>query len=509
MAKRKKKTGIKINNILILLVLISSLTVIYHILLLGPIEKEIRFILIGIIIFINFIFFIIKSKKSKNIAKVMMVLFIILNIVVSYGINKVYSIIDSINKNKTTYSSSLIAMKNSKVNKIEDVNKSKIGLIDDNLSIDNYILAKEIIDDQKLEKNNEIIQYEDMLVMLNDLYNGKIDLMFVSSNYDVMFKNTEGFENINNDVKVITEKDKTIRKTDSNFSFISKNNDIKPFSILLMGVDSEKDGLKKNAYANGDGLMLLTFNPKTLNITMMSIPRDSYLPIACRDNKRNKLTHAGWFGTDCMIETIENTFDVKINYYIKINFKGVVSLVDNLGGVTVDVPKRLCTDDSNRQGEICIEGGTQNLNGEQALVLARNRYDLANGDIGRGYNQQILIKGVINKMVDIKNVNTLLDLLETISNNLDTNLTTEEILSFYNIFRDILASRKYQKTDDFLNIIQIKLNGSGKMIYFENLRQRLWTYQLEEDSIKNASNEMKINLNLENAEMIKEFKFKP
>ena len=509
MAKVKKKTHVKINNLLILLVLISSLVVIYHISLLGPIEKNIRIILVIAIIIINIIFFNVKRTKSKNVAKFMMVLFIIINIFVSYSINKVYGIIDSINKNKTVYSTSLITMKDNKINNIKDVKKSKIGLINDNLSIDNYVLANEIIEQENLKDKNEIVSYDDMLVMLNDLYSGKIDLMLVSSNYDVMFKNTEGFENIDSDVKVITTKEKTIKKDNSGFSFIAKNDEIKPFSILLMGVDSEKDGLKKNAYANGDGLMLLTFNPKTLNITMMSIPRDSYLPIACRDNKRNKLTHAGWFGTDCMIETIENTFDVKINYYVKINFKGVVSLVDNLGGVTVDVPKRLCTDNSNRQGQVCIEGGTQTLNGEQALVLARDRYDLANGDIGRGYNQQLLIKGVINKMTEIRNVNTLLDLLETISNNLDTNLSTEEILSFYNIFKDILSSRKYQKTNDFLNMIQIRVNGDGKMIYFENLRQRLWTYQLDEESVKNASNEMKINLNLEKADMIKEFSFRP
>lgn len=507
--KRKRKRKYKINNILIILVLISSLFLIYHILLLGPIEANIRFIIIGIILLINFIFFWIKKKKNSNLAIIMMILFIALNIFCSYSINKVYGLIDSINKNKITYSSSLIALKESNINKIDDVTNLNIGIIDDTMSIDNYILAKEIIDNEKLDKNNKIIDYSDILTMIDDLYNEKIDLMFISSNYNSMFQDTEGYENINDRVKVIIEKEKVIKKEKSTFSFLNKSNKIKPFSVLLMGVDSEKDGLKKNSYANGDGLMLLTFNPDTLNITMMSIPRDSYLPIACRNNTKNKLTHAGWFGTDCMIDTIENTFGIDINYYVKVNFKGVVALVDNLGGVTVDVPKRLCTDDSNRQGQICIDGGVQTLNGEQALVLARNRYDMALGDIDRGYNQQILIKGVLNKMTEVRSVTTLLDLLETISNNLDTNLTTEEILSFYNIFKDILASRKYQRTNDILNMIQIKVKGNSKMIYFKNLNRKLWTYQLDPESIKDATKEMKINLNINDAEMIKEIKFKP
>jgi len=362
--KRNKKKSFRINNLLILLVLISSLFLIYHILLLGPIEPLIRYIIIGIIILINVIFFSIKRKKARKIATIMMILFTCFNIIMCFGINKIYNIIDSINKNKIVYSSSLITLKNNNINSIDDVSKYKIGLIDDTLSIDNYIIAKEIIEDEKLENDNEFVSYDDLIVMLKDLYDGKIDLMFVSSNYDVMFQNTEGFENIGNDVKTILEKDKTIKKETNTVSKLGSSSNIKPFSILLMGVDSEKDGLKKNAYANGDGLILLTFNPNTLNVTMMSIPRDSYVPISCRSNKKNKLTHAGWFGTDCMIETIENVFKIDINYYVKVNFKGVVEIVDALGGVTVDVPKKLCTDNSNRQGKICINEGIQTLNGE-------------------------------------------------------------------------------------------------------------------------------------------------
>ena len=508
-AKKKKKTTFNFNNLLILLVLVSSIFLIYHILLLGPIEPTIRYIIIGIIILINIGFFEFKKKKTKKLAMVLMILFILINVIGCYAINRVYSLVDSINKNKIIYSSSLIALKDSKINSIDDVSRYKIGLINDTLSVDNYIIAKEMIEDEKLDNDNEIVSYDDYFVMLNDLYNKKIDLMFVSSDYVTLYQNTEGFEDIDNQVKVILEKDKTIKKETNNTSVLANGNNMKPFSVLLMGVDSEKDGLKKNAYANGDGLMVITFNPETLNITMMSIPRDSYVPISCRSNTKNKLTHAGWFGTDCMIQTIENVFGIDINYYVKVNFKGVVGIVDALGGVNVEVPKRLCTDDSNRQGKICIEGGMQTLNGEQALVLARNRYDLKLGDIGRGYNQQLLLKGLINKMTEIRDVNTLLNILEKVSNNLDTNLTTEEILSFYNIFKDILTSRKYQSNSDFINIMQIKVVGTGKKIYFKNLNSNLWCYLLDDNSVKNASNEMKINLGIEEAKMIKTFAFEP
>ena len=116
-----------------------------------------------------------------------------------------------------------------------------------------------------------------------------------------------------------------------------------------MGVDSEKEGIENSTF-NGDSLMLLTFNPETLSTTMLSIPRDSYVPIACfAGQRKNKITHAAWKGESCMIDTIQNFLDVKIDYYVKINFKGVVKLVDALGGVQVDVPYNLCEQNSNRE----------------------------------------------------------------------------------------------------------------------------------------------------------------
>lgn len=505
--KKKKKTTFKVNNFLILLCFISSGYLIYRIFQLGPIEPILRYILIGLIILINLFFFYRKGKvKKKKLAIFMMMIFILINACLSFFIGKVYGAIDSINKSKIVYSSSLVTLSSSSIETVDDVTELKLGLLNDTLSIDNYIIAEEIIEDYDLDKDNEIEKYDDILNMLRDLYNEKLDAILISSNYKVMFSTTEGYENIENDLKEIVTKDKTVAKNNE----VSKktNSTTKPFTVLLMGVDSEKDGLKKNAYANGDALILVTFNPSTFNVTMMSIPRDSYLPISCKNNQKNKLTHAGWYGTECMMDTIENTFDITIDYYVKVNFKGVVNLVNALGGVEVEVPKKLCTDNSDRMGKICINKGYQTLDGEHALVLARNRYDLALGDIGRGYNQQLLVKAMLRKLTTIRSVDQLLEIINTVSNNLDTNLTTNEILSFYNIFKSIL-NVSHNQEGDVLNIEQLRLQGDGKIIYFKNLKSNLWCYLLDDDSIQNVSDQMKINLDLKEVEMIKEFHFKP
>ena len=146
--------------------------------------------------------------------------------------------------------------------------------------------------------------------MLNDLYDKKIDAVLVSSNYSVMFNSIEKFANIKDEVKVITSKSKEFKKketTNKNETVVNKNIIKEPFTVLLMGVDSEHDGLDKNAAFNGDSLMLITFNPTTLNTTVLSIPRDTYVPITCFANKKkNKITHASWQGVSCMQNTIEN-----------------------------------------------------------------------------------------------------------------------------------------------------------------------------------------------------------
>ena len=88
---------------------------------------------------------------------------------------------------------------------------------------------------------------------------------------------------------------------------------------------------------NGDTLMLMSFNPKTLDAILLSIPRDTYVPIACNNKNYAKINSSAAYGTSCVISTINNLLGINIDYYVKINFKGVVDLVEAVGGVEVDV----------------------------------------------------------------------------------------------------------------------------------------------------------------------------
>ena len=525
MAKEKEIKEKKTANIFIGLFLIIALGcsgfAIYELLLLSSIETLIRFIVIGIIGVLDLYFIIkanriikgkIKKKKSVNKGLFITILFIysIICFLVGGIIFYVYGKIDSLNKNTVTYTSKLLVMNNNAATDIDDINEMTIGILDDQKNPEGYIIPQEIIRENKLQDENEIKKYDDYTSMLVDLYANELDAMFVSGSYVSMFSGITGYENIEIDTKVITSKDKKMKKaaTSSIETASSGKSITEPFTILLMGIDSTDEVLEKNAIANGDTLILITFNPKTLNATMISIPRDSYVPIACWSGKpENKITHAAAYGNDCMVNTIQNYFDTKIDYYAKINFKGLVKLVNAVGGVEVDVPQVLCTDDSSRGGEICIQPGRQVLNGEQALVFARNRKALANGDFGRAQHQQEIIMALVNKMKNIKDVSKFMEILNTISNSLDTNLTTKQILSFYNVGKDIIKKSLSSDDADLINIQQLFLQGTGQMIYDERARMVLWDYVPINDSRKDIIQAMKENLELANHNIIKEFSF--
>ena len=521
---REKNNNSKIMNMIIvfflIIALLTSVFAIFEIALLSSIENLIRYIVMVVLILID-VFFILKAKKyikgrynkrSKRPKKKLLIfiLFIYSLICGTIGgiIFVVYGQISGINKEYITYTSDLLVMSKNKANDIKDVKNMTLGILSDKTSPEGYIIPQEIIEENKLEDENEIKKYDDYTSMLVDMYADELDGMFVSDSYVSMFSGITGYENISTDTKVIISKDKKMKKAaTSKFETASSGKNItEPFTILLMGIDSTDDVLTKNAIANGDTLILITFNPKTLNATMLSIPRDSYVPISCwSGTPENKITHAAAYGNDCMINTIQDYLDVDINYYAKINFKGLVKLVNAVGGVEVDVPKELCTDNSDREGVVCIKEGRQTLNGEQALVFARNRKQLANGTFGREEHQQEIIMALINKMKTIKDVSTFMDILNTVSNNLDTNLTTKQILSFYNVAKDIVNKGLISEDANLMNIQRLFLDGDGQMIYDERARMVLWDYVPNKDSRDDIVHAMKENLELEDHEVIKEF----
>ena len=394
----------------------------------------------------------------------------------------------------------------------------KIGRVED-LEDNTKALSDEIINKYKLDKNNEIINYDSNLEMINDLYNKKIDYVILPTNYSDIYGTTEEVEDIIKELVTVDTSQKEVTKEEVKLSGSSKDV-TESFTLLLIGIDSTVDGLEKATDSfNGDSLILITFNPKTFTATMLSIPRDSYVPITCMNNVDNKITHSsGHGGTKCVKSTIEKFLDIKVDYYVKINFTGVVELVEALNGVEIDVPYNLCEQNSKREfgnNIVYIKKGLQTLNGEQALAYARNRKSNSQycskewtqgerSDFIRAAHQQEVIQAILDKIKKLSSINELEDILKVISKNIDTNMDNSKIFSFYNVFKDVLLS---SSNDKALSIQKLYLDGTGQMIYDERSKLVLWDYILNQKSLAAVKKAMKDNLSGAKQELIKTFSY--
>lgn len=497
---------------------------------LSNVENNLRLIgsivlgIISLLLFILSIRFLNKFKKIKlSIVIILMLLIGGVGIFAAYNVDKVYGALSKVSDTSgyTTYSSSLVTLKDNEAESIKDIGDSELGILNDTTSYEGNIIPEEVIKEQKL--NNKTKEYDSYIAMIDALRDGEINYIFLPTNYTVMFGSMEGYEDIADETKVLLTQTKKVKNEKEESDSTNTKAITEPFTVLLMGVDSDAEGIANGSF-NGDSLMVITFNPKTLSTTILSIPRDSYVPIACFSGQRkNKITHAAWKGETCMMNTIENFLDIKIDYYVKINFTGVVQLVDTLGGVEIDVPYNLCEQNSKRQwgsNTIYIEKGLQTLNGEQALAYARNRHpnpgkcsskwtNYTSNDFIRGEHQQEVVTALLNKFKDVKDLDTVYKLLDTISNNMVTNMSTDQILSLYNVFKDI-ASKSTGMDDmaDVLGIQRLKLNGYDARIYdYGGTNLSLYNYVLYDDSVKAVSDAMKENLGLKKTKVVKSFSF--
>ena len=512
---KKAKGWLIIMMLLFLIVTGASVYFIYAISLLNGIENTLRFIVSVVVVMIwlltlrSYIRSLKKRKISKYIPRIILsIIYIVILIVIGGFIIKTYSKVDNLTSSHDLYSTSIVTLKSNKVDSIKDMNNKKIGRITDETSVEGYTIPEEIIDKNNLK--NKIEDYDTYTDLLDALLNEKIDYVFLPTDYVAMFSSIETYAEIGNTTKIIytqTKEVKAEKKAGSNLK--------EPFTVLLMGVDSEQEDVRTASY-NGDSLMLITFNPKTLSSTILSIPRDTYVPIACMKNQRkNKITHAAWQGESCMINTIQNFTGITIDYYVKINFKGVVKLVDSLGGIEVDVPLGFCEQDSDRNfGNLqCVEAGHQVLNGEQALAWARHRKSAGFDDFVRGQNQQLVVKGILNQLKNVRSLDTVYELMDTLGNNMQTNMTTNEILSLYNIGKDVIIKAADTPMEELLSMQRLYISGSDAYIYDydprsgQGTRMNLYNFVPYEESLQAVIDAMKVNLGLKEPKMIKEFSF--
>lgn len=251
-------------------------------------------------------------------------------------------------------------------------------------------------------------------------------------------------------------------------------------SILIMGVDtSNVRGNEDNSRT--DTLMVATLNKKDNSVKLVSIPRDSlvYIPEV---GYEDKITHAHAFGgVPATIGTVENLLDIPIDYYVKLNFEAFIDVVDAINGITVDVPYEFYEQDSRDiKGAIHLYPGEQQLNGEEALALARTRK--LDNDIERGKRQQEIIKAIVKKAISVNSLLKIDDIIEAVGSNMTTNMTFNEMKSFVS----------YGTSGNSIDIETLNLEG------VDYKPERVYYWKLDEIALKDIKDILKGHLDLKN-----------
>lgn len=296
----------------------------------------------------------------------------------------------------------------------------------------------------KLKKEGANFQtqtYENCFALVDALYNHEVDAIIFPENVHGILYEEANDDNKYNALTTFTNVvDQYVYYSDRDQTTINQANPVNnimvdPFTVMVSGNDSYGS---INQVTRSDVNMLVTVNPKTAQVLILSIPRDAYLPISCKKNPTacsavsgqfDKLTHSGLYGVAATESTLEDAFDVEINYYARINFSSLINIVDAIGGIDVEVEPGLEVDRFYANGTEGVHAGINHLNGERALAFVRERHAYIDGDNQRVRNQQIALKALLKALLSPKMVVNYPEVMTALSTAFDTNMTSKEIKS--------------------------------------------------------------------------------
>lgn len=410
-------------------------------------------------------------KKGKHLVTVLLVLFSIVVGVSLFAFKSLVDVADNINK---TASYSEIEMKvvvpaNSSISDVSELTNVQAPTSADESNI-NALIAN-----IKSEKGVELTvdPVDSYQSAYENLINGSSQAMVLNSSYSSLLELS--YNDYESNLKTIyTYKiKKAIEDT-------AKTTDKNVFNIYISGIDTSG---AVSTVSRSDVNLILTVNMNTHKILMTTTPRDSYVRIPDGGaDQYDKLTHAGIYGIETSVKTLENLYDIPINYYARLNFTSFVKLINALGGVTV----------YNDQAFTSLHGnynfGVGNINltsGEEALGFVRERYSLEHGDYDRGNNQLKVIQAVVEKLTSFQSVSNYSDVISTLQDSIQTNMPLNTMMSLVNEQLDsgkifIFSSQEVTGT-----------GSTGQLTSYAMPNASLYMIQLDDASVAKASQAIK------------------
>lgn len=471
--KKKNKKLTLIAKIIGILSLIITIIFSFMLVKLNMIPNKYLAPLFIIIILIYLIMlFLAFNKKVKSSLKITaIIIFIMFAVIGGFGAKYLYTTFDFLSVlDKDIFQKEKFSVKvldTSDYNKLEELNDKNLGIYK---STNSQKASDEL--SKKIEFTK--VEYTNIESMFNDLTDGKISGVIMNSSVEKLLK--DELSDLEIKLKTIYEFKVSIGQVDI-VKVVNVTNT--PFNVYIAG----GDGFGSiDAIFNTDVNMVATIDPVNRKVLLTSIPRDYYVNLVLQGEEAyDKLTHAGYYGIEESVKSVEKLLNTDINYYVKVNFSTIEGIVDAIGGVDVysdyDFYER-----AFRKYHYTV--GYNHLNGEQALAFARERKSFADGDIQRVKNQQKVVEAIIKKITSSTALISNYDqILNSISDNMDTNISS----------KDISKLVKMQLSDmRGWSIESINLTGTGQMgptYTFPTLN--LYTMLPDEDSVNEAQTKIK------------------
>ena len=388
------------------------------------------FSLLAIITFLIITTLIFFSHRHK-FAVIILSIIIFINLILSFLLFKYNDYFSKISLNETYYEKySLVTLKKSNLTKNTTSTIAPLGLLTSDPyfeTVKQYLTSSENnrpdLLKTPLEETN-LKTYDNLLALTTALtspksVNDKLQTIFIVHTYLDALKDNN--ESIYNQLQILA--DVEIKVTPKHVETTAHASLDSPFTIYLSGIDNRDHTLP--FAARSDVNLIMVVNPAKHKILLLNTPRDFYVPLAM-NGKLDKLTHAGLYGVNESIHTLENFYSIKFNYYARINFDATSTIIDQLGGVDIHIPYVVNTYHGHRH----YEPGNYHLNGDEALDFARERVSIswAGGDRERGRNQEKIITALLQKLQQDKTNLTKLDqIFNSIAKNIQTNFTPDDL----------------------------------------------------------------------------------
>ena len=407
----------------------------YHILAVS----YINLLLAAIMVFIALVaLFLISNRKAKKFTLIMLLLSIIASSLALVGVHQFVSLANHLNatSNYSSYSISVAVLADSEIGNVSQLSSVTAPTKTDAENI------KKLLDDIKTSQNKDL-KVEDSssyLAAYKSLLAGETKAIVLNS----VFENLIEQEYPDHAKKIKKIYTKELTKTVE----APKSSQNKAFNIYISGIDTYGP---ISSVSRSDVNIIMTVNQETKKILLTTTPRDAYVPIADGGNNQNdKLTHAGIYGVDASIHTLENLYGIDLNYYARLNFTSFLKLIDLLGGVDVYNDQEF----TSLHGNYHFPVGNVHLDSEQALGFVRERYSLANGDGDRGRNQQKVISAIVQKLTSAEALKNFDDIMQSLQDSVQTNMPPETMVSLVNA--QLVSGGKY-------TVITRDLKGTGRM----------------------------------------------